>query len=826
MKKLISFLATLIFGIGITTADTGGALSGKFTINEFGEQICFSSGNLQYDPQSKKFHFASTQYEILGTKNSEVLDAIDADKTISGCIDLFGWGTGTNPTLHKESAVAYSTFYDWGDNLPSNEGKKWRTLSMEEWSYLLSGRDRADELFGLGSVNGVNGFIFLPDDWQTPASLDFKPSMTKGLAWDETWWCYRNNSNNNFDHNTYSSEEWTEMESAGAVFLPVTGRRSGTNVSFLGQGYYWSSSPYDSEEESSSDFFFDKTNVASTYIIQYGRSMGMAVRLVECIAKPEAEIYTVFEESPGTLTYYYDMDRTKHEGVTERYDPSTYPESWHFRGYTEKVKKVVIDPSMKDAPLIKMDGMFCGFHDYKDDPLYALTTIEGLENLNTSKVKDMSNLFKNCSALTSLDLSSFNTAEVTNMREMFKGCSALTLLDLSSFNTANVEDMYRMFQDCVALTSLDLSSFNTANVTDMGSMFDNCVALTSLDISSFETYNVTEMSEMFQDCSSLKTIYCNNDWSTNHPGSFHMFSYCTSLVGGKGTAYNSSSTDITYARPDGGTNQPGYFTKNKKEVYTVFAETTGTLTYYYDDKQALRSGIKEVYDPVNNPDAARFTGYNKKILKAVIDKSMKDAHLTSTYSMFFGGINSETYAFQTLHNMTEIKGMENLNTANVTRMDWMFEACNSLQTIDVSTFDVSKVTKMDYMFGDCYKLTTIYCNKDWSNTTASSFYMFSYCTSLVGGEGTTFDSEVKDATYARPDGGEYKPGYFTKRLYAKGDVDRNGVVNSADVVAIYNFILSGEAETGISKAAADVDGNGEVNSADIVAVYNIIIGGE
>ena len=58
----------------------------------------------------------------------------------------------------------------------------------------------------------------------------------------------------------------------------------------------------------------------------------------------------------------------------------------------------------------------------------------------------------------------------------------------------------------------------------------------------------------------------------------------------------------------------------------------------------------------------------------------------------------------------------------------------------------------------------------------------------------------------------------------KGDVDGNGVVNSADVVAIYNFILSGEGETGITKEAADVDGNGEVNSADVVTVYNIIIG--
>ena len=59
----------------------------------------------------------------------------------------------------------------------------------------------------------------------------------------------------------------------------------------------------------------------------------------------------------------------------------------------------------------------------------------------------------------------------------------------------------------------------------------------------------------------------------------------------------------------------------------------------------------------------------------------------------------------------------------------------------------------------------------------------------------------------------------------KGDVDGDGSINSADIVAIYNYILIGE-ESGIKKEDADVDGNGEVNSADIVAVYNIIIGGE
>ncbi len=259
-----------------------------------------------------------------------------------------------------------------------------------------------------------------------------------------------------------------------------------------------------------------------------------------------------------------------------------------------------------------------------------------------------------------------------------------------------------------------------------------------------------------------------------------------------------------------------YLSSEKYEVYTEFVEATGTLTYYYDAKMPSRSGVTEVYDPVGNPDAVRFTDYYKKVLKAVIDPSMKDAPLTSMYSMFFGGINNETFAFQTLSKMTEIKGMENLNTADVTRMDFMFEACNALQTVDVNSFDISKVTNMDFMFGDCYELTTIYCSKDWSSTSASSDNMFGTCRKLVGGNGTAFDSNVIDATYARPDGGTERPGYFTAVL-VEGDLNGDGKVDIADAVAVLEVM----AKDG-NDPEADLNGDGKVDIADFVAVLEIM----
>ena len=146
----------------------------------------------------------------------------------------------------------------------------------------------------------------------------------------------------------------------------------------------------------------------------------------------------------------------------------------------------------------------------------------------------------------------------------------------------------------------------------------------------------------------------------------------------------------------------------------------------------------------------------------------------------------------------------------------MFEACNALQTVDVNSFDISKVTKMDFMFGDCYELTTIYCSKDWSSTSASSDNMFGTCRKLVGGNGTTFDSHFTNATYARPDGGTERPGYFTDVL-VEGDLNGDGKVDIADAVAVLEVM----AKDG-NDPEADLNGDGKVDIADFVAVLEIM----
>lgn len=192
----------------------------------------------------------------------------------------------------------------------------------------------------------------------------------------------------------------------------------------------------------------------------------------------------------------------------------------------------------------------------------ALTSLD-LSSFNTSVVTTMQNMFYYCQALTSLDVSNFNTSAVTNMQSIFSNCQALTSLNLSNFNTSVVTTMQNMFYYCQALTSLDLSSFNTSVVTTMNQMFTFCRALTNLDLSSFNTSVVTNMSSMFNGCSALRKIYVSANYIvtqvTSSSGMFYGMS--TNLVGGAGTRWSSSNPkDKTYAKIDGGTSDPGYFT--------------------------------------------------------------------------------------------------------------------------------------------------------------------------------------------------------------------------------------------------------------------------
>ena len=296
MKK-INFLSVILTAVVlISCSDKNapekggeGALSGKFSV-DVGKQVQFSKGNLRYQASSKTWRFADNQYDVIGEANKYMTEEYD------GWIDMFGWGTGNNPTqrsIHKED---YSSFYDWGANKISNGGNvagAWRTLRKDEWYYLFFLRDRAQVLFALGKVNGVKGTIILPDGWENPQGITFNPSTTKGLL--NKGDNYFNNDNiidhedyiddskNNYSHNSYNLEQWKIMEDAGAVFLPAAGWRycnegEMPDIYEVGtDGLYASSDAYDDYEAYYLYFDAKQLNPQSYFS---NKNVGFTVRLV------------------------------------------------------------------------------------------------------------------------------------------------------------------------------------------------------------------------------------------------------------------------------------------------------------------------------------------------------------------------------------------------------------------------------------------------------------------------------------------------------------------------------------------------------------------
>ena len=362
--------------------------------------------------------------------------------------------------------------------------------------------------------------------------------------------------------------------------------------------------------------------------------------------------------------------------------------------------------------------------------------------------------FKGASKLTTITgLEYLNTSEVTSMSEMFRNCQQLTSLDLSTFYTKNVTDMYYMFYNDYRLTSLNVSSFNTAKVENMGLMFGYCSQLTSLDVSSFNTDAAVTVSGMFYYCSALKTIYSENSWSLpslQDGGGNWMFYGCQNLVGGSGTVYDEEHTGAEYARIDG--DMLGYFTKIG--YVAEYNATDNTLTF---KKGIVPSGSATVWDVISTTYSPGWSDQMENITKVIFDESFVEARPLSLARWFSGASN-----------LSSIIGIENLNTECVTDMSLMFYSCVNLTELDLSHFNTAKVTKMAEMFFGCQNLTKIYVSNEWTtaNVEDNTYFnqgdiMFIGCLKLLGGKGTGYDKNHIDISFARIDGGVETPGYLT-----------------------------------------------------------------
>lgn len=262
-----------------------------------------------------------------------------------------------------------------------------------------------------------------------------------------------------------------------------------------------------------------KLNFNSKFIATMLFTMAMLWLPQICSRVMAQEAYAVFDATTGTLTFKY--DNNKPAGAYEMNKGEIDP-GWYKHG--SYVKCVVFEPSFAQARPTSCYAWFSSFED--------LTSITGLQYLNTEKVETMKYMFNGCENLTSLDLSTFNTQNVKDMDDMFDYCINLTSLNLDNFNTQNVENMYQMFVNCQKIQKLNLYSFDTSKVKSMDYMFYNCPALETIFVS--EKFVITALEstdDIFLNCENLKGA---NEYQSGQDGieyANYQTGYFTKYIG-------------------------------------------------------------------------------------------------------------------------------------------------------------------------------------------------------------------------------------------------------------------------------------------------------
>ena len=430
-------------------------------------------------------------------------------------------------------------------------------------------------------------------------------------------------------------------------------------------------------------------------------------------AASSSKYIATYESSTQTLTFKKFVGETLPSNSVVVKDKMTVATIINKLG-NGTIVHIVFDKSFSTYTPTSLSSFF--------ENLTELETITGLEYLNTEKVTDMSDMFSNCSALTSLDVTNFNTEKVTNMSFMFYKCSKLTSLDVTKFNTANVTDMNGMFFSCVALTSLDVSKFNTVNVTNMPQMFYKCSKLTSLDVTKFNTANVTDMRSMFYGCKTLTSLDVSKFNTVNVTNMSSMFCNCLALT----------SLDVTNFNTEKVTNMSYMF-------YSCSSLTSLDVTHF---NTANVTNMIYMFYSCSSLTSLDVTHFNTEKVTDMRFMFSRCSSLTSLDVTYF-------------------------NTAKVTDMSYMFYSCLSLTSLYLTNFNTEKVTNMNNMFFDCRALTTIYASSKFVTTQVSnSAAMFSNCEKLKGEEVWTKYNAI-DKTYAKIEGG-----YFSRAIprvkYADG----------------------------------------------------------
>ena len=611
-------------------------------------------------------------------------------------------------------------------------------------------------------------------------------------------------SNFNTENVRNMSDMFEECTSLQTLDLSIFDTRNVTDMSYMFYGCSnlttiycnddWSSIERD-EEVSSIEIFLGCQNLPNysqenVNDITYAKPVSMGGYFTS--SGPIA--YAVLT-SDGNLSFYYDENSAERAN-----DQNTEKIFYNFRwddeeGSYNRITTATFDSSYRDYPITSTSSMF--------ERLYYLTTINGLENLNTSHVTDMSYMFNLCRSLKTLDLTGFNTENVSNMEYMFADCETLTNIYCNdNWNQPNILQSDKMFYACFALPNYDSEHFDvsSAKPTSEGGYFtkreayaivadDNLTffydankpASGSLEFTntgegswrsatftsvtfdaSMNNYKFTSTADMFSGMTNLTVI---NDLTNLNTSTItdmsNMFNGCSSLATiycnndwssltipsdnmflgcTQLDGYSSSNVTIAFAKPTEG----GYFTTHNL-AYAVLSD--GTLTFYYDAYKETRQGT--VYDIPWLGDLPGWL-YPEEV---IVDPFSAPARKAKTrnlnisnvvFDVSFGnyhGLTSTKGMFAGLEYLTAISGIEYLNTENVTDMSSMFQHCYLLESINFSNFNTENVTNMSYMFNGYSGSGSLDLSDFNTEKVTNMSYMF-YETSLSRLDLSSFDTGI------------------------------------------------------------------------------------
>ena len=301
-------------------------------------------------------------------------------------------------------------------------------------------------------------------------------------------------------------------------------------------------------------------------------------------------------------------------------------EEWYEwdTGFTSQIQRVVLTNGYCTAKIKDLACLFAG--------MTNLTTIVGLENLNTSEATTLEGMFWDCNIITSLDLSNFNTSKVTNMADMFYACLKLTeIKGLDHFDTSNVTNMNSMFWACSSMNSIDVSHFNTSKVESMGLMFCACSKLESLDLRNFDTSNVMDFDDMFDRCGALKSVNLSSFDTSKATSMYNMFGNC----------YNLMSLDVSHFNTENVTNMAKMFSYCIKitslnlcnfNTYNV----TDMTSMFYGNKELTTIYCNDSWSATKSVDM--FTNCTKLVGAIPYDASKVTVEYANPTTGYFTGV--------------------------------------------------------------------------------------------------------------------------------------------------------------------------------------------